>query len=211
MNKSRIFDKKIIYWVAAFGLLGLMQIVQAQSPVAPDALLRNVTQSVLSDLEKNQSRLKGNTRLAYDVVKHRLEPYIEQGVVARSVVGREGWIALSQQQKAQFTKAITKMVLKTYASALTNYKGENVVVLPLRGEVDKKKRIQVYSVVQRKSEVDLPVVYKLILRQDGWRIYDVSVEGVSLLNSFRSQFRELLNKHDLDTVLKKINSKNAQW
>jgi phospholipid transport system substrate-binding protein len=129
--------------------------------------------------------------------------------MARSVLGRQAWMSATPNQRAQFTQEFTTLLVHTYSSALANYKDEAVQFQPMRGDAS-GSRAQVNSIILRKSGPSISVNYRLILLNSQWKVYDFSVDGISMLQSFRSQFADELSQGNLDTVIQHLQQHNMQ-
>ena len=119
--------------------------------------------------------------------------------MSRSVLGRQAWNKATDAEKKEFTQAFTQLVIRTYASPLAEYSDETVKFQPLAGPID-SRFTRVSSVISRSNGQRIPLAYNLVSKNGQWKIYDLSVEGVSLLQSFRSQFGQALQNstmHDL--------------
>ena len=185
-------------------LLSFNLAVFAQSSPVP--MLEKVAQQILSTLKDNKSQLKQNPSIIRNAVKQYLLPVVDTRGMARSVVGREAWNKATQAERRQFIKAFTKLVIRTYANPLAEYTDETIQFLPLRGAVD-GRFVRVNSVINRSNGQHVPLSYSLVAKKGGWKIYDLSVEGVSLLQSFRSQFAHALQSSSMSTLIQQLEKK----
>jgi phospholipid transport system substrate-binding protein len=129
--------------------------------------------------------------------------------MSRSVLGRNIWQTATVDEKNQFTIEFTNLVLRTYAQPLVNFNGEKVEFLPMKASAS-PKFVQIKSIVVRPNGQRIPITYHLVQNNDEWKIYDLSVEGVSLLSSFRSQFGDALKQDSLKTVIHALHEKNKK-
>jgi phospholipid transport system substrate-binding protein len=100
-------------------------------------------------------------------------------------------------------------VIRTYSSPLAQYSDETVQFLPVRGGVN-SRFIRVNSVIVRSEGQNIPLTYSLVDKNGQWKIYDISVEGVSLLQSFRSQFAQALQNSSIDDLIKQMQEKQIK-
>jgi len=190
--------------ILVFGL------VTASFAASPVTLLDSLSSQVIQQLSANQARLKTNPNLAYSIVDRIVRPHIDIYGMARSALGRQGkstWKAASVAQRKNFANAFTKLVLTTYSSALAEYTNERVKFQPVRGGVDGKRFVKVHSEVIRTGAPNIPMDYRLRLVKGDWKIYDVSVEGVSLLRSYRQQFQQELQTKNLVQITATLRKK----
>jgi len=182
--------------------------VSAQS--SPVTLIQSTANKVVAALKQNQSRLKSNPSIAYGIVSRNLIPHVDRISMARSVLGRKVWTSITAHQKRRFTQELTTMVVRTYSKALTKYSNETVLVHPLRGGYAGKSRVYVKSFIKRKGAPSIMLNYRLVRYGNTWKIYDMSVEGVSLLRSYRSQFSRELAQGSFDKLLSTMARRNAR-
>ncbi|MDP3561869.1 MAG: ABC transporter substrate-binding protein [Legionellaceae bacterium] len=177
------------------------QVVGAQSSPVP--MLEDSANKIIETLKQNQSKLKTDHHVVYEAIRRYLLPHVDLSGMARSVLGRQAWNHATSAEKQEFTLAFTQLVIRTYATPLAEYSGETVAFLPLRGSVD-SRFLRVNSVISRPSGQKIPLSYNLIAKNGEWKIYDLSVEGVSLLQSFRSQFGDMLQNSSMHDLIKQM-------
>ncbi|MDI1353132.1 MAG: ABC transporter substrate-binding protein [bacterium] len=197
---------KIFKTILLFALVSLSQTIAAQSPIP---MLERITNQIINTLKANQSSLKSNPNIIYKAVEANFLPNVDVVGMSRSVLGRQAWNKATAAEKAQFSKAFTQLVIRTYSSPLAQYSDETVQFLPLRGSMD-SRFMRVNSVIVRSQGQNIPLSYSLVNKNGQWKIYDISVEGVSLLQSFRSQFAQVLQNSNINEVIKQMQQKHAK-
>lgn len=195
----RIF-KTVLFF---FGL-SLSQVMCAQSSPVP--MLEKSANQIIATLKANKSSLKSNPNIIYRAVEANFLPNVDVTGMSRSVLGRQAWQKASAAQKSEFSKAFTQLVIRTYSSPLAQYSDETVQFLPLRGSLN-NRFLRINSVIVRSAGQNIPLSYSLISKDGQWKIYDISVEGVSLLQSFRSQFAQVLQNSNINEVIKQMQQK----
>ncbi|KTC85602.1 MULTISPECIES: MlaC/ttg2D family ABC transporter substrate-binding protein [Legionella] len=189
---------KIILLSAA---LSLTQFVWAAS--SPMSMLEMTSNQILTTLKQNKANLKNNTQVIYQAVERYLLPNVDVSGMSRSVLGRKAWGEASSAEKQQFSRAFTQLVIRTYSTPLAEYTDETVKFLPIRGSLE-SRFIRINSIIVRSKGKNIPLSYSLISKNGQWKIYDLSVEGVSLLQSFRSQFAEALQNSSMQDLIKQM-------
>ena len=162
-------------------------------------MLEQSANQIIATLKQHKSTLKNNHQLIYQSIEQYLLPNVDVSGMSRSVLGRQAWSKATPAEKREFTQAFTQLVIRTYASPLAEYSDETVRFMPVRGTVE-GHFVRVDSLIVRSSGPSIPLSYSLVSKNGQWKIYDLSVEGVSLLQSFRSQFGQVLQgstMHDL--------------
>ena len=196
--------------VAILGVLTLTTVFAAQTP-DPMVMLKNTTNSLLASLKTNRVKLKANPNYVYQIVDKILLPKVNVDVMSMSVLGRNAWAKATKAQQADFTKTFTTTVVKTYASALNAFTDETIKFSPIRGGYQGRQVLQVNSEVLRPDGPSVPVSYSMILQGPHWKVYDLNVEGISLLQSFRSQFASQLAQGDSITkIISNLKTHNSK-
>lgn len=179
--------------------MAIAQMMLAQS--SPIPMLEQSAKGIIATLKENKANLKNNPGIIYKAVETNLLPQVDVIGMSRSVLGRQAWTKASPAERTQFAQAFTQLVIRTYSSPLAKYSDETVQFLPLRGSVD-NRFVRVNSVIVRSEGKNIPLTYSLVSKDGQWKVYDLSVEGVSLLQSFRSQFAQALQNSNVTEVIK---------
>jgi phospholipid transport system substrate-binding protein len=174
----------------------------------PLPMIKDFNDKIIQILQKNQARLKDNPKIIENAITQYFIPHVDTTGMSRSVLGREAWTKASTQEKNQFTTEFTRLVLRTYAQPLSHYSGEKVKFMPMKAS-SVPQFSQIQSIIIRPNGQRIPVTYHLVRNAQGeWKVYDLSVEGVSLLNSFRNQFGQALKNEQLKSIILKMHQKN---
>ncbi|MFI4918157.1 MAG: phospholipid-binding protein MlaC [Legionellales bacterium] len=199
--RARIFKLFLLVVCAT-----LSQTMVAQTSPVP--MLEQAANSIIATLKDNKASLKSNPDIIYKAVEKNLLPHVDVVGMSRSVLGRQAWTKANPAEKVAFSQAFTRLVVRTYSNPLANYSDETVQFLPVRGSLS-SRFIRVNSVVVRSEGQNIPLSYSLISQAGQWKIYDMSVEGVSLLQSFRSQFAQQLQNSSIADVIKKMQQRRS--
>lgn len=187
--------------------LTLSQWIWAQS--APVPMLENIANQIIATLKQNKASLKSNHRIIHAAVERYLLPNVDVTGMARSVLGRQAWNGATAAERSQFSQAFTQLVIRTYAGPLAEYTDEKVKFLPVRAAAD-ARFVRVGSLIIRPNGQTIPLTYSLVAQNGQWKIYDLSVEGVSLLQSFRSQFAQVLQNSNMQTLIAKMRENSGK-
>ena len=194
--------KKVI--IAFMGLLIFTVTLAAPSPVE---LLQNTSRQLIAALQQNQATLKTKPQ----IVNQILLPHVDLISMSSKALGREAWLGATPMQRQAFSRQFVTLLIHTYSSALAQYTDEKVNFLPLRGNINNQlRRVQVNSVIVRDTGPSINVSYHLMLEEGQWMLYDFSVDGVSMMASFRSQFAQELQQSGIDGLVNKLAQHNAQ-
>ena len=184
----------------------------ATAQADPIKTLDGITSRVMQTLKKNHDKLKSDPSKVNNVVEHLIVPHVDFVEMSKWVAGKSAWRKASKSQQDAFAKELKTLVVKTYATALYKYTDEKIEFLPLRnfnGSAT-KRRIQVSSRVIRTHKEDLRVDYRLIPYQDTWKVYDMIVEGVSILKGLQAQFSDDIRKEGLGPVILKMKAHHSK-
>jgi phospholipid transport system substrate-binding protein len=174
--------------------------------VMPDAQVKKITEEVLEILRSDKDIKAGNTRKAAELIEVKVLPNFDFNKMTKLAVGREWKNATPEQQKA-LTGEFHTLLVRTYANALTSYKNQVIDFLPFKmvaGDTDVTVRTQVKQPGAKPVSID----YSLLKENDAWKVYDVTVAGVSLVTSYRDQFRQEISTGGIDGLIKSLQAKN---
>lgn len=178
----------------------------------PDELISNISSQVLQELrDANANNLKNkNPNYVTEIVNHLLVPHADFAEMSRRVLGL-AWRKASASQRERFEKEFSTLVVRTYGTALEDFRDQKIAFpkRPLRYN-SKGNLAEVRTVIREAGKADTPVNYRLVKRASGWKVYDIIIEGVSIVNSYRTQFQASIRRDGLDKVIVDIAAKNRQ-
>lgn len=181
-----------------------MLLVTNTLALSPDKFVEQLSEQLISELEKNKDNLKNNHTLAYGIAEKIILPKVDVDGMSRSVLGRKIWTKMSGRQKKEFTKTFTNLIIKTYSKSLTGYDKDEIKIVPLNERYAGKTRVVIKSFIVRATGPKIALKYRMISKSGSWKIYDVSVEGISLLQNFRTQFSSELSKGTIEELIGKM-------
>ena len=176
-----------------------------QSPVP---MLQQTANQIIDVLKQHRSQLAHNPSIVYSAVDQYMVPHVDVDGMSRSVLGRQAWMKATPSEREEFKQVFKQLVIRTYASPLAGYTNETVEFLPIRGSLD-GQFVRVNSVIVRPSANNIGLNYSLVFQSGQWKIYDLSVEGVSLLQSFHNQFAEVLQNSDMQALIKEMRQRSS--
>lgn len=181
-------------------LVGI-QSALAQSPVE---MLQSATDQMLHALDQTKNK---NPKTLYGLVERILLPHVDLDHMSQQIVGG-AWAKASPAQRSAFKHEFTYFVTRTYSTALASYHNDKVRYFPVRGGV-KGDRVQVHSAIDQNNGQSVAVNYRLLQSGGQWKVYDFSVEGVSIVSNYRSQFAPTLREKGLEGLTAQLKSHNA--
>lgn len=178
--------------------------VQAQE--APDVLVKQVTEEVLDIIRKDKDIQNGNTKKVIQLVDAKVIPHFNFKHMTALAVGKD-WRKASPQQQEQLVTEFKTLLVRTYSNALTGYKNQKVVYKPFKMNPDDSD-VLVRTEVQQPGNKPVQLDYSLEKMDSGWKVYDVSVAGISLVTNYREQFGQEVRNGGIDGLIKVITAKN---
>ena len=187
------------------GCLLTFSSVQAQQLSPPQQVIHDTSEQLRKTLQSEA--LQQDFRQANRVVKDVFDPHIDFNRISALVLGKY-WKRASKDERAQFKQQFRELLIRTYATALTEFQDWTVNYLPLRMAADDKKVIVKTQVLQPGKPV-VAVNYRMALRKKQWKVYDVIVEGISLVTNYRSSFQNQIRQSgSLDSVIQQLLNRN---
>lgn len=174
----------------------------------PINMLQRVTDRVMNELRTNRYAMRQDPNKIYAMVERLIVPYADFSEMAQWVVGRNTWNSMDAPTKARFIHEFTGLVVRSYARSLLEYTDQRIEFLPLRTPVGNKQRIQVASIIVGRATLPIHMDYRLIRIGNTWKVYDIIIEGVSLIQGYRAQFSDAIQQEGINAVIDKMRSRN---
>ena len=186
----------------------LPSISYAEDSLLPDEMITSSIDSMNSQLgdQENKRRLEDEKDELYSIIDSTLSPYFQKQYAGRLVLNKH-WTKTDTDQRARFTEGLYQSLVKSYALTLLNFDVSNIKVLPIVEITDQTKKLTVKSEVLYKGEV-IPMNFSFGLFRDGWRFFDVRIEGVSYIKNYRNQFDAEITAVGIDAVIERLESEN---
>ncbi|MDH5409562.1 MAG: ABC transporter substrate-binding protein [Gammaproteobacteria bacterium] len=174
----------------------------------PQELVETTSNKMLNTLKEKEQALKKNPDLIYGMVSEIVLPHFDFIAMSRWVLGKH-WRRADKSQKLQFVKAFRTLLVRTYATALLEYTGQDIRFLPLRDD-PAKGDVTVKTEVIQKTKAPIIIKYNLHLKKEAWKVYDLSVDGVSLIANYRTSFGTEISQTSLDALIKRLEKHNTR-
>jgi phospholipid transport system substrate-binding protein len=188
----------------ALGLLSIAPAALAQT--APDALVKSITNEVITIVKQDKDIQAGNQQKIYGLVDAKVLPFFDFTRMTQLAVGRY-WKQATPDQQKTLTTEFRNLLVRTYSSALSSYRDQTIDVKPLRaGTTDAEATVR--TVVNQPRGEPINIDYSMEKVADGWKVYDVAVGGVSLVTNYREEFSNQAKAGGIDGLIKTLQSKN---
>lgn len=174
---------------------------------APDALAKRVTDEVIAVLRADKDIQAGNTKKVLDLVEAKVLPHFNFSRMTRLAVGAQ-WRQASAAQQQSLTLEFRTLLVHTYTSAFTQYRDQVIEYRPLKLQPGDTE-VVVRSLIKQKSGADpIDINYSMEKTDAGWKVYDVVIAGVSLVQNYRSSFNTEIQKSGIDGLIATLAAKN---
>ncbi|MBT6278071.1 MAG: ABC transporter substrate-binding protein [Chromatiales bacterium] len=202
--------RRSFIWVAAVGVASLSSIgAHAQTPEADveDALglVKDTTQRLLKAVNREEAI---DAKRAFDLVAEYISPHVDLERSARWILGRH-WREATEDQRRRFVAEFRTLLLRTYAIAVAENPQVSIEYLPVRRTKRPREAI-VKTRIPQTSAPPIAVNYRLHDGKQGWKLFDVSIEGISLVKTYRSSFSQRVKKKGMDALIKDMAAKNLE-
>jgi phospholipid transport system substrate-binding protein len=175
----------------------------ASNPNAgPQEIVENSAKRMLAELDKNRAMYKSDSAKLDDLVGNVLLPNFDTDYAARLVLGQT-WRTATAEQRKRFVDAFYHSLLRNYGAALVDFTGDRFVILPYKGDPN-DVNATVRTEVKRSSGDKVPVNFSLHKTPEGWKAWDVVIEGISYVKSFRTDFASEIQQKGLDDVINRL-------
>jgi phospholipid transport system substrate-binding protein len=200
-----LVKKLIIAILAGFPLLGSAVVAASQTPVE---VIESAVDELASALDGRRDVLAEDRDELYEIINGILLPRFDRTYAARLVLARH-WKTASDDQKRRFIDAYYNSMLQRYADGVLEFQEDQVEILTFRGDLS-KPRVQAKTMVRLDDGSRVPVDYAFVNRNDTWKIFDVTVEGVSFVRNFRAELDSEIRETSLDAVIERLETEGFQ-
>ncbi len=193
--------------IAAFMLGMLAFSASAQAMPEPQALVKEASDNMLKALKDNEAELETNPQKIYTLVQDILFPHFDFERMAKLALGLS-WRDASPEQQAKFVEEFRLLLVRTYATAMLEYTNEEIRFLPFRDDVE-TGRVSVPMEVVQPNGPSVPMALSLYKnKNDEWKVYDVKIEGISLVTNYRSSFNRDIRTSGMDALIESLAKRN---
>ncbi|HCU84216.1 MULTISPECIES: phospholipid-binding protein MlaC [unclassified Methylophilus] len=178
----------------------------AMAGITPDQLVKKTADDVIEVIRNDKDIQAGNQQKIFALAEEKILPNFDFEKVSRLVLGKN-WTNATPEQKTAFQAEFKTLLLRTYATALSKYKNQTIEYKPFRMEAG-ADTATVKTAIQQSGGDPISVDYSLGKKADDWKVFDIVIEGVSLVTNYRSQFAQEIRQNGLDSLTKKLADKN---
>ena len=188
------------------GLMMFAYSALAQAIVPADVFVKSVADEVLTIIKKDKDIQNGDQAKIFALAEEKIVPNFNFDHVCKLVLGKNFSKATKDQQEA-FEREFRTLLIRTYASALSKYRNQTIEYKPLREAID-DKQVVIKTFILQPGGQPLGVDYSVEQVGDAWKVYDITIEGVSLVTNYRGQFGTEIRHGGMDGLIQRIADKN---
>jgi phospholipid transport system substrate-binding protein len=174
----------------------------------PQALVSETTDKIVSALRAQQDKIKADPERLYQIVDKIVLPHFDFRTMSSWVLGKY-WRKANEDERTRFTAEFRTLLVRTYAKALNDNYDKKIDMLPMR-EKPGSEDVTVRTEVQQDAGFPIPIDYKMHLKDGAWKVYDVSVDGISLVANYRTSFSKEIRQDGLPKLIDRLADRNKQ-
>jgi len=193
-------------WLLGLLLAGMSATVWAIQ--APQDLVSETTDKITSALRAEQDKIKVDPNRLYAIVDEIVLPHFDFSAMSSWVLGKH-WRTANEGEKTRFTAEFRTLLVRTYAKALNDNYDRKIALLPMREKAGSDD-VTVRTEVQQEAGFPIPIDYKMRLQGGAWKVYDVSVDGLSLVANYRTTFAKEIRQDGLPKLIDRLADRNKQ-
>lgn len=194
-------------WLLIISIVAILSPAVAGEEAGPVEMLQGLTKQLIAIADSRPEVLDDPAELRKIAIENVL-PHVDFLMFSRRVLGKS-WRAATVAQRDFFVSEFQELLLGTYLRSVSSYKDNSIRYLPVRGE-GQEKRVLVNAIVERKGGPPVHAAFRLHRAENEWLIYDVIVEGISLVATHRSTFAQIIHNYGIDGLIERLREKNKQ-
>ena len=180
---------------------------QAVDQSTPDGLIKAVVSEVMASVKSDPEIQKGNIPRIVDLVEKKIVPYTDMRRTTEMAMG-PNWKKATPEQQTQLIAEFKNLLIRTYSGALSQLRDQTIQFKPLRAAPDDKEVVVKTVVIGRGDPV--PLDYRLEKTANGWKVYDMNIMGVWLVEAYRNQFANQISQNGVEGLVKFLQDRNKQ-
>lgn len=192
------------FWAACLATLFAVPGTAAAAPVPPDEVVKATTEQLQTEIAKREQEFRADKRKLYAYVDKVIVPKFDQRFIAQMILARH-WKTANEDQRKRFQAAFKNMLVNSYADALVEYHNDvKPEWQPLRMAPDATDVTVQSRLIRNSGKPPVPIGFRMRLKDGEWKVYDIVIENLSLITSFRSQINAEIKRAGLDALIQKL-------
>ena len=178
----------------------------AADELSPEAQVRQITNDVMDAIKGDKALQSGDRAKALALAEKKILPHVDFREATRLAVGR-AWSTATPEQQVRLVDEFRALLVRTYANAVDVYRGQTMKVQPVR-MAPGATEVTVRNLYVNASSQSIPIDYSMLKTPEGWKVYDVTVEGMSLVITYRGEFDQIVRQSGIDGLIARLAEKN---
>jgi phospholipid transport system substrate-binding protein len=193
--------------IGLMAVLGFFSLGLAAVPRDPSELIKTTAEEVRARVAVERDTLRTDRERLHQLVDELILPHFDFDQMSQRVLGQH-WRGANSTQRERFIDEFRKLLIRTYALALLEYVDREIRYFPVRAEPGARK-VTVKTEIDRPGGAAMAISYRLHITGDAWKVSDIAVDGVSLVNTYQAAFRSEVRKGGIDGLIDSLMAKNA--
>ena len=191
--------KRFAYIITLFFLLSPALLAKESA----NTFIIKTVEEISAFITENKAMLENDEEYLRAKVDELVIPKLNISLMSKIVLGRDNWTSSNDYQKREFQKAFRSLMVRTYMKSLTTFDGEKMKFMPFKA--GKRPDIARVNSIYLLSEGELPVSYRLkFVESDGWKVFDIIIDGISLLKNYRTDFQEHILNNGINSLIAEL-------
>ena len=175
---------------------------------SPVVLLERTSTQVIKILRDDHELLQREPARVYKIIDDYILPHLDDVTMAKLAMGKN-WRKATKQQKLAFIDEFRSLLIRTYSKSLIEFKDQEIRYFPVKLAADAYKTSVKAEVIQPGGP-SIPMAYRMRIKNNAWKVYDIKIDGISLVTSYRGTFTQEVRKSGIDGLLKYLRDKNKK-
>jgi len=197
---KKSFTTALLLWA------GLMLQPLLADEAVPEKLIRQTSDVVLTTIKTNQDEYKQQPAKLYAMVDEKVLPHFDFERMTDLALGRYKR-QVEAVQREKLVQAFRSLLVRTYGKALLEYTNQKILYLPLRGKIAEGE-VTIRTEIEQQGGFPIPINYEMYLKDGSWKVFDISIDNISLVTNYRTSFAQEIKANGVDSLIKTLQDKN---
>lgn len=203
-----IFSMAVVLVVSVFGTRSVLADPAEVAIESPAVLLERTSQQVIKILREDRELLVKEPKRVYEIINDYILPHLDEVTMAKLALGKN-WRKASNEQKIAFVNEFKNLLIRTYSKSLVEFKDQDIKYFPLN-LAEGTKKTSVRAEIIQPGGPSVPLAYRVRIKNNEWKVYDIKIDGISLVTSYRGTFTQEVRKSGIDGLLQYLREKNSK-
>jgi phospholipid transport system substrate-binding protein len=203
-----IFSMAVVLIISAFETRPVLADPAEVAIESPAVLLERTSQQVIKILREDRELLVKEPERVYEIINDYILPHLDEVTMAKLALGKN-WRKASNEQKIAFVNEFRNLLIRTYSKSLVEFKDQDIKYFPLN-LAEGAKKTSVRAEIIQPGGPSVPLAYRVRIKNNEWKVYDIKIDGISLVTSYRGTFTQEVRKSGIDGLLQYLREKNSK-